>query len=370
MQVGRSIGAAFGALLVLLTVVSVVRTLIVPRASLSRIGRSVDRIVDLGFRLATLRVRSYEARDEILAGQAAVYLVTLLAAWLAAFVIGFGLLLWPLTHDVGVAFVESAESLYTLGFVAPHGDGSTAADVIEGFLGLFTIAAQIGYLPTLYGAFNRRETEVTLLDARAGAPPWGPELLARTKYGITASGDDLPAFYAAWQRWSADVAESHSNYPVLMRFRSPQPRSSWLIGLLAVMDSAALLLALTPSRPQVEPRMCLRVGFTALQQLARAMRIQVDDDPDPDSAIDLTFEEFEQAVQQLLDIGFEVERTAAEAWPHFRGWRVNYEAIAYRLAYLTDAVPAYWSGPRRWAHPPMAPHRPANRQPSPSVKEA
>ena len=53
--------------------------------------------------------------------------------------------------------------------------------------GLFVIAAQIGYLPTLYGAFNRRETEVTLLGSRAGTPPWGPELLARTKYGIGAA---------------------------------------------------------------------------------------------------------------------------------------------------------------------------------------
>ena len=74
----------------------------------------------------------------------------------------------------------------------------------------------------------------------------------------------------------------------------------------------------------------------------------VDIDPDPDSEIALTFEEFAAAVDQLRAVGFPVEREAAEAWPHFRGWRVNYEALAYALAYRTDQVPAPWSGPRRW----------------------
>ena len=308
---------------------------------------------------------SYEERDTILAAQAAVYLVALLATWLAGFLIGFSLLLWPATHHLGFAFREAASSMFTLGFVPPGGRTAVVVDVIAAASGLFVIAAQIGYLPTLYGAFNRRETEITLLGARAGTPPWGPELLARTRYGFRARTDDLPQLYAVWERWAADVAESHSNYPVLMRFRSPQPLSSWLIGLLAVMDSAALLLAVAPSRETLEPRLCLRMGFTALQQLGRAVGLPVEHDPDPDGETALTFEEFQQGVQRLLDVGFEVERSAEEAWPHFKGWRVNYEPIAYALAYATDAVPALWSGQRRWDHEPMAPVRPPNRAPTP-----
>jgi hypothetical protein len=254
--------------------------------------------------------------------------------------------------------------MFTLGFVPPAGRGSAAVDVLAAASGLFVIAAQIGYLPTLYGAFNRRETEVTLLGSRAGAPPWGPELLARTKYGIWGDRDDLPALYIDWERWAADVAESHSNYPILMRFRSPQPLSSWLIGLLAVMDSAALLMAVAPSRERLEPRLCLRMGFTALRQLSRSVGIAVEDDPDPDGDLILTYEEFEMGVQRLLDVGFDVERSAEEAWPHFRGWRVNYEPLAYALAEKTDAVPALWSGPRRWPHEPIPPVRPPNRAPS------
>jgi hypothetical protein len=364
MTVVRSLGVVVGVLLIISTTVSVMRTLIIPRASLGRIGRVVDAIVDRVFIVATHRMTDYEDRDNVLAGQAAVYLLSLLASWLAAYVLGFGLLLWPSTHDIGAAFRESGSSLFTLGFDAPGGDTSTASDVIEAGLGLFVVAAQIGYLPTLYAAFNRRETDVTLLGARAGSPPWGPELLARTKWGIYGDRDDLPALYATWERWAADLAESHSNYPVLMRFRSPQPLSSWLIGLLAVMDSAAMLLAVAPSRDRIEPRLCLRMGFTALRQMGAAVGIPVDDDPDPDAELQLTFEQFEAGVQRLLDVGFEVERSAVEAWPHFRGWRTNYESTAYSLAYATDAVPALWAGPRRWAHEPMAPVRPPNRAPS------
>ncbi|HZE03072.1 MAG TPA: hypothetical protein VE155_15060 [Pseudonocardiaceae bacterium] len=73
--------------------------------------------------------------------------------------------------------------------------------------GLVVIALQIAYLPALYAAFNPRETEVTLLSARAELPPWGPELLLRTRYGVRVCTDDLPQFYAQWERWAADVAE-------------------------------------------------------------------------------------------------------------------------------------------------------------------
>jgi hypothetical protein len=364
MIVVRVIGVLLAVLIIVSTTASVMRTLIIPRASLGRIGRAVDTMVDKAFVVATHRMTDYKDRDRILAGQAAVYLLALLAVWLAAFAVGFALLLWPSTHDIGAAFRESGSSMFTLGFDAPSGSGTTAIDVVAAALGLFVIAAQIGYLPTLYAAFNRRETDVTLLGSRAGSPPWGPELLARTKWGIYGDRDDLPAFYAIWERWSADLAESHSNYPVLMRFRSPQPLSSWLVGLLAVMDSAALLLALAPSRERIEPRLCLRMGFTALHQMGSAVGIPVDRDPDPDADIQLSFEEFEAGVQRLIDVGFEVERTAAEAWPHFRGWRANYESTAYTLAYATDAVPALWSGPRRWPNEPIAPVRPPNRRPT------
>jgi hypothetical protein len=106
------------------------------------------------------------------------------------------------------------------------------------------------------------------------------------------------------------------------------------------------------------------MGFTALGRIAKTLGWKVDPDPNPDGPVTLTFEEFEQAVTMLSDIGFPVERSAAEAWPDFVGWRVNYESIAYRLADRVLAPPAPWSGPRSHLRSgPVAPRRPPQRHP-------
>ncbi len=348
--------------LVLATTANVLRILVVPRAGRSWSSAAIDRAVDTVFRGLTARVKDYKTRDTVLAAQAPAFLAVQLVAWLAAYDLAWSLMLWPYVGGFASAAREAASSLFTLGFASTRSAGPTVVDVLAALSGLVVIALQVAYLPTLYSAFNRREAEVTLLEVRAGMPPWGPELIARTRYGVRTE-DDLPELYMRWERWAADVAESHSNYPVLVRFRSPRPLFSWLVGLLAVMDSAALLLALAPGRERTEPRLALRMGFTALRQVAGALGLPVDYDPDPNSPIDLSFDEFAAGVERLVAVGFPVERSVEEAWPHFRGWRVNYEALAYALAWRTDAVPAPWSGPRRWPHETIEVKRPPNRLP-------
>jgi hypothetical protein len=354
---------AAGLLIVVVVTAQIVRALVVPRARSSFLSRAVDRVVDASFQLLSRPLKGYETRDQLMAGQGAMVLLAQLATWLLAYELGYSLVLWPEAHGLGAALGEVGSSMFTLGFVHTATGPATAVDIASAATGIIVVALQIAYLPALYSAFNRRETEVTLLGARAGAPPWGPELLLRTRYGVAAASDDLAAFYDRWERWAADVAESHSNYPVLVRFRSPGPLSSWLVGLLAVMDSAAMLLALCPSRDRIEPRLAIRMGFTALRQIGAALGLPVDYDPDPDAEVELRFEEFAAAVDQLERVGFPLERNAAEAWPHFRGWRVNYEALAYRLAYMVDAVPAPWSGRRRWPAETIPVRRPPDRRP-------
>lgn len=357
----RVVGAVVGLLLALLTTASVVRNLVIPRSRPGGLARAVDRFVDRAFVTLTRRCKTYETRDEVLAAQAAAYLVAVLVAWLTSYLVAFALQLWPWTHDIGESFREAASSMLTLGFTSTQRAAPAVLDALAALAGLVVIAVQIAYLPSLYSAFNRRETEITLLGARAGAPAWGPELLARTRYGVRTRTDDLPDFYAGWERWAADVAESHANYPVLVRFRSPQPLSSWLVGLLAVLDSAAMHLSLCPSQERYETRACLRMGFTALRQIGVALGLPVDFDPDPDQPLTLTYDEFRRGVARLEEVGFPIERSAEDAWPHFRGWRVNYESLAYSLARATDAVPALWSGPRRWSTEEMRPRRPPTR---------
>jgi hypothetical protein len=363
-QAVRVAAAVIGGFVVLATSLSVARTLVIPRSTPAGVSRAVDRLVDRGFRTVLRRTDDYAVRDHVLSAQAAAYLFAVLFTWMAAFLAGYSLLLWPWHASFGGACREAASSMFTLGFDATSTPAPTVLDILAAGTGIIAVALQIAYLPTLYAAFNRRETEVTLLGSRAGSPPWGPELLARTRYGMSTRIDDLPEFFALWERWAADVAESHANYPVLIRFRSPQPMSSWLVGLLAVMDSAALLLALCPSRDRLEPRLALRMGFTALRQIGVAVGLRVEWDPDPDADLLLPYDDYAAGVQRLIDVGFPIERSAEEAWPHFRGWRANYERVAYELAWITDAVPGLWSGPRRWSAQPIAPVRPPNRLPS------
>ncbi|MBV8540302.1 MAG: hypothetical protein JO364_08855 [Pseudonocardiales bacterium] len=358
----RVLGAVLGGLVVVGTSVGVLQSFVIPRGRM-RGAALLDRAVDHLYWAVGRSLGSYERRDRILASQPAAYLMLLLAGWLASYLVGFTLLLWPWEPGLGAALGESGSSLFTLGFDARHGGGPTAVDFVAAAAGLTVIALQIAYLPSLYGSYNRRETEVTLLAVRAGEPAWGPELLARTRFGITGTEDDLPAFYASWERWAAEVAETHSSYPVLLRFRSPAANSSWLVGLLAVLDSAALYLAVAPSRASIEARMCLRMGYSCLRALARTIGLHVDDDPHPDGPLVLTYADFLTGYQHLTQVDFAVERSPDEAWPHFRGWRVTYEQAAYLLAYQIDAVPALWSGPRRIPERPMPPIRPSNRTP-------
>ncbi|HEX9066425.1 MAG TPA: hypothetical protein VF843_15055 [Streptosporangiaceae bacterium] len=372
---GRVIAAIGGGLLVFTAARSVIQTIIVPRPANRWLIRSVDLLVNGAYRVVTAKIGSYKRRDPIVASQAAALLLVQLITWLACFFVGYSLLLWPFQHEgITHAFTTAGPALWFIGDSHVSGAWERAIQDLASLTGLITITLQISYLPTLYAAFNRRETDITLLNARAGVPSWGPELLARTHYALGSGAstiDTLPDLYQQWERFAADIAESHTTYLPLVRFRSPRPMSSWVTALLAVLDSAALYLALAPEEaPVVTARLCLRSGFTCFGEIARAMRLPVPESPDPAAGIAVTYEEFLDAVGRLQEVDFPIERKPDEAWPEFVGWRVNYEQAAYAIAYEVDAVPALWSGPRRHDQPPIPPIRPAaGRMPKDKYKK-
>jgi hypothetical protein len=368
MSVARALAAGVGAVIVIFAGWSVIGTLVVPRRVRSALTRLVAVSVRRGFQLVADRCASYQGRDRVLAAQAPLQLIAQIVVWLASFELGFGLLLWPFVRSGGLvaALVQVGSSLCTLGYVAPRNRGPAALDDLAALAGLGTVALQIGYLPTLYAAFNRRETLVAMLESRAGVPSWGPELLARTHYGMgtgVSGVDELPDLFERWENWSADVSESHSTYPTLMSFRSPNPLASWITAQLAVLDAAALYLSLlSEPRGAISARLCLRGGFTCLRNVVRAVGVTVADDPDPDQGINLTYDEFAQSVERLREVDFPITRPLEDAWPDFVGWRVNYEAAAYAVAYGVNAPPALWSGPRHWPAVPIPPVRPQTRR--------
>lgn len=388
------VGFAAGIALLLSTGLSVVRVLVVPRPpTREAVSQAVLSGLRAAFRLAARRLGAYEAKDRLLTVAEPAALLGLLTWWVGLTLVAWALILWPavvgsasavvgasgtgsafgsggalgasrltVAGALGRAFEQAGSFMFTLGFALPHRSGTVAVNLLAAASGVVIVALMIAYLPALYSSFNRREVMVTMLASRAGEPAWGPEVLAR--HQLVGIMDDLPSFYSDWEAWAADVAESHTNYPSLLWFRSPHPLYSWIVGLLAVLDSAAMYLALSPSRAPSQARLCLRMGFYALREIAQVQGIDYDPDPDPGDPIELGWEEFRAGVARLSRAGFPAERSPEEAWPHFRGWRVNYERISYALADIVMAPPAPWSGPRnRLPVAEIAPRRPADRRP-------
>lgn len=340
---------------------SVIRALLLPGSRQSPLQRLIENSTDLGFRTIARMGIDGDRRHRVRSIHAPLILIIQLWTWLALYLIGFGLVLWAVSDSASLGFREAGSSLLTMGFAVTHGGPGTAVDLVAGATGLIVVALQIAYLPTLYTAFNRRESEVSLLSIRAGEPAWGPELIARAY--LMGSLAELPALWASWERWAADVAESHSSYPVLIRFRTGDPLSSWLTGFLAVLDSAALWAAIKGSEAPLQARLFLRMGFGCLQQVAKTLGIPFNPDPRPDDPVALTEEEFGEGLARLRSYGMEVERPVDKIWVDFKGWRVNYEGIAYVLARQIDAPPALWSGSRRIPTPLIPPRRLLDRTP-------
>jgi hypothetical protein len=327
------------------TAVSLFTALVVPRATSSRAMRAVARSLGKATRRVLPHLPSYEVRDRVMAFVGPVAMIMLFVVWLVSIVLGFGLIMWWSSGEsLGSAFQIAGSSVFTLGIVSSPGSGSRSIEIVAAGVGLLVVALEIAYLPALYAAFSTRETEVTLLATRAGTPAWGPEILARHR--LLDSLNELPPLYIDWERWAAAVSESHTNYPALIWFRSPVSSRSWLLSLVAIMDSAALYHAVSPSQTPRQARLCLAMGMNCLRSMAGVLKIPFDADPIPTAGTRLTKEEFAQGFRRLEEVRFPLERDLNDAWRHFQGWRINYESIVDGLTTLIMPPPAPWLLPR------------------------
>lgn len=365
----RVVAFVVGIVLIVATWGGVIAVFVIPRGR-SLFQRLPSRLIFSVYRLfvwASHLFRAYRDKDGLLAAAGAIALVVQLLSFLTVFAFGYALALVPWAHSFSLAIRESAAALFIVGIATFTRHTNEYLIVFAAISGAVSIAIQIGYLPVIYQSFSRRESSVTMMEARAGIPAWGPEVLIRAE--LVGIRDALPDFYKDWELWSADLAESHSTYPVLNLFRSPRPGFSWVLSLLAVMDACALHLSLAPSQAPSEARLCLRMGFTALRRIAKTLGWLFAIDPKPDDPIDLSFDDFAQAVEQLRDVGFPIERETSDAWPHFHGWRVNYESLAYRFADYLMTPHAPWSGARRHLPADLAPpERPPHREPTGEIR--
>jgi hypothetical protein len=174
----RILVVIFGAALVVAAIGSAVKTVVLPRATASRITRSVFLILRGVFRLVARPSISFERRDRILGAYAPLGLMASLAAWLGLVLVGFTLIFWGTEHTGWrTAFELSGSSLFTLGFAHSEHLAVMALDFLEAAIGLFLLALLITYLPSIYSAYSRREVGITALEVRAGSPPSAREMI-------------------------------------------------------------------------------------------------------------------------------------------------------------------------------------------------
>jgi hypothetical protein len=190
-------------------------------------------------------------RERYLSYYGPLSLLLLLSVWAVGLILAFALLQWSAgarlhTPEAGVDFRSylymSGVTFFTLGYgdLYPLDAAGRALAVVEAGMGFGFLAVVIGYLPVLYQAFSRREVSISMLDARAGTPPTALELLRR--HARAGRSEGLSELLQDWERWAADLLESHLSYPVLCYYRSQHDNQSWLASLACVLDTCALVL--------------------------------------------------------------------------------------------------------------------------------
>src|SRR5438876_640153 len=178
-------------------------------------------------------------------------LLIMLIVWALALVFSFALIQWGLSSPLNVPMKDvtfgtylymSGTTFITLGLgdVTPMSGLARFLVFAEASFGFGLLALIIGYIPVIYQSFSRREINISLLDARAGSPSSANELLRRSYRDRKI--DELVQFMREWERWCAELLESHLSYPVLTYYRSQHERQSWLAALTTILDTCALLI--------------------------------------------------------------------------------------------------------------------------------
>jgi hypothetical protein len=348
---------AGGFALVLLVVDSAIRTFVLPRGVASVMTRAVFVGLRGVFNRMARLTRTYEGRDRVMALYAPIGLLVLPLVWLFIVIAAFT----AMFHALGVrgferAFEMSGSSVFTLGFVRPPDLATSILAFFEAASGLALLALLIAYLPTIYGAFSRREVLVAQLAVRAGEPPSGVELLARAqrmeRFGL------LDELWVSWQTWFAELEETHTSLGVLSFFRSPLSHRSWVTAAGSVLDAASLRLAAVDLPFDPQAGFCIRGGVFALRAVARFFGLPFDPDPQPTDVTSISEYEFFEACDTLVAAGIPVRADREQAWHDFNGWRVNYDQVLLGLAGLVMAPYAPWSSDRslRYRRPTLRRH--------------
>lgn len=291
-------------------------TVILPRRATGRfrLTRLYFRRTWLPWRQVALWVRHPRKRETMLSFYGPLSLVILIGAWAAGLIFGFALIYyafpWAFTDPRGTMhpflsdLYASGTTIFTLGLgdVVPQTLLIRALVVLEAGIGLGFVALVIGYFPVLYGAFSRREVNIALLDARAGSPPTAFELIKR--HSFEGGSAALVKLLEEWERWSAELLESHISYPLLCFFRSQHTSQSWLSGITAILDTSALLIASVQEESARQALLTFAMARHALVDLAQIFSLA----PQTNAPDRLPPERFRMVYDHLCQAGVRVCR--------------------------------------------------------------
>ena len=272
MTVTSGLLSLLGLFLVILIIWEGFETIILPRSVTRQLRLTRGFYIALWpFSAAVARRLPKDRRQLFLSYFGPVSLPLLLVFWAIGLVLGFSLLQFSLPYGLDrvpgmskfqTALYQSGVTFFTLGYgdVTPHTKISRFLAVTEAGVGFAFLAVVIGYLPVLYQSFSRRETIISLLDARASSPPTATEMLRRHNQGHRMAS--LTPLLADWEIWASEVLESHLSYPVLSYYRSQHDHQSWLGALTAIMDTCSLIIVGCAGDPDWQPELQWQARMT------------------------------------------------------------------------------------------------------------
>ncbi len=292
------------------------------------------------------RIRSTRRSETAFSYYGPLSLILLLAVWACVMVAGFGFIYYaigsPFRDANGATSFRtdlyvSGTNIFTLGLgdVTPYTAAARVLTILEAGTGLGFLAMVMGYFPVLYSAFSRREVSISLLDARAGSPPTAAELLRRHSH--QGAEQSLVVLLIEWERWSAELLESHISYPLLCYFRSQHTNQSWLSALTAILDASSLLISGIRDSEAPQAQLTFAMARHALVDLAQIFSLQ----PINNAADRLPPERYQRLFDLLCQSGVSVCRDNLSR-QRLSEMRALYEGYAEALSrYLSMPLPPW-----------------------------
>ena len=339
-----------GALLIAVTLYDFFNAIVLPRPSVGRFAPSSVLILRgwLLWRWLGTRPSQPNRREGILAVWAPLSVLALLALRLVVLIVGYALVFdgmpgqfHPQPGGFGISLYYSTGSLLSLSASDVTATGAIARTLtsFEAATGLGVIAVVISFLFSIVTSFQRRETAVVSLDALAGAPPSGVQILeACAKLRMP---QQLEKTFEEWRVWSADVLESHLAYPVLIYFRSSHDNEAWLNSFGAVMDAALLVITTLDDGPVGPAHLMVKVGGHLVEDVSWRRHYR------PDGRPWVEREEFDEARRRLCVAGYRV-REGDGPWEEFARMRAAYASPLIRMARELAVTPVAWIGDRSY----------------------